>query len=260
VVPVTDTSGRRVAVVTGAAQGLGEAFAVRLAEDGRDLVLADLRPAEETAARVQAAGGRARVVTCDVTDPESVAALGRAAQDAYGRCDILVNNAGIYPIQPFGEITFADWRRVHAVNIDSMYLTCSQFVPMMREQGWGRVVNIASNVLGLVVEGFTHYVSSKGAVVGFTRALASEVGVDGITVNAISPNLTRTPGALSRGAGAAGGSSSSDEEFEMLAQMQAVKRTSMPADLVGPLSFLTSDDCAFVTGQTIYADGGLVRV
>ena len=116
----------------------------------------------------------------------------------FGRCDILVNCAGIFPLQPFSEMTFADWRRIQAINLDSVFLMCSAFVPGMRERKWGRIVNMASSTLGSVVSGFVHYIASKGGVVGFTRALATEVGNDGITVNAISPGLTRSPGTLAR--------------------------------------------------------------
>jgi NAD(P)-dependent dehydrogenase (short-subunit alcohol dehydrogenase family) len=131
------------------------------------------------------------------------------------------------------------------------------FVPGMKQRRWGRIVNMASSTLGSVVSGFVHYMASKAGIVGITRALASELGADGITVNAISPGLTRSPGTLARAPRP--GMASMEDEYAHAASMQAIKRPEVPADLVGTLSFLTSDDAAFITGQTVNVDGGRVR-
>jgi len=242
----------KVAVITGAATGLGQAYAKRLAEDGVDIAIADIDPGDATAALVRGAGREALAVRCDVSSPEDVARLAGEVERRFGRCDILVNNAGIYPLQPFDTMTLADWRRVFAVNVESMFLMAKAFVPGMQRRGWGRIVNLASNTFGTPVTGVVHYVASKGGVVGFTRALASELAPHGITVNAIAPSLTKTHGTTVT-------NPRDDDRFALVAHNQAIKRTELPEDLVGTLSFLTSDDAAFITAQTIYVDGGWVR-
>jgi NAD(P)-dependent dehydrogenase (short-subunit alcohol dehydrogenase family) len=246
----------KIAVVTGAAAGLGQAFAQRLAQDGAHVVIADVQTADETVQLVQQAGREALACICDVAAPDAVAALAAEVQRRFGRCDILVNNAGIYPVQPFEEVTLSDWRRVMGINLDGTFLCASAFAPGMKQRGWGRIVNLASNTFGMVLPGFTHYIASKGAVIGFTRALATELGPHGVTVNAIAPSLTRTPGTLARQPRGA----TKDDDYREVASRQAIKQPQQPNDLVGTVSFLTSDDAGFLTGQTLYVDGGLVRV
>jgi NAD(P)-dependent dehydrogenase (short-subunit alcohol dehydrogenase family) len=247
----------KIAVISGAANGIGQAFAQRLAQDGAHIVIADVASASETVRLVEQAGRQVLAGKCDVSSEDSIKALAGEVAGRFGRCDILVNCAGIFPNQAFAKMTFADWRRVQAINLDSVFLMCAAFVPGMRERKWGRIVNMASSTLGSVVTGFVHYMASKAGIVGITRALASELGSDGITVNAISPGLTRSPGTLARMPRP--GMASMEDEYTLAASMQAIKRPEMPADLVGTLSFLTSDDAAFITGQTINVDGGRVR-
>jgi NAD(P)-dependent dehydrogenase (short-subunit alcohol dehydrogenase family) len=248
----------KIALVTGAAGGLGQAFAKRLAEDGADIVLVDIKPCDDTAKMVQAAGRKALPVVCDITSEESVAKLAAETDRAFGRCDILINNAGIYPIQPFDTLTFADWKRVMSLNLDAVFLMSKAFVPGMKQRGWGRVINMSSSTFNMVASGYTHYIASKGGVVGFTRALATEMANHGVTVNAVSPSITRTPG--TEGRKPRPGRKDMDEEFEQIAKIQAIRRVQVPEDLTGVVSFLASDDSAFMTGQTLYVDGGMVRV
>ncbi len=247
----------KVAVITGGAKGIGQAFAKRLAEDGVHVAIADMADAGETVKLVETAGRHALAVVCDVSNEDSVATMAKQVQQKFGRADIVVNCAGIYPQQDFAGMTLADWRKVLSINLDGTFLVTAAFVPGMRVRKWGRIVNMASSTFGSVTTGFAHYVASKGGVIGFTRGLAGDLAADGITVNAIAPGLTRSPGTIVRKPRP--GFANMDEEFEAIARLQAIKRPEVPDDLVGALSFLTSDDAAFMTGQTLNIDGGRVR-
>jgi NAD(P)-dependent dehydrogenase (short-subunit alcohol dehydrogenase family) len=145
-----------------------------------------------------------------------------------------------------------------ALNLDAVFLVTRAFAPGMKRRKWGRIVNVSSSTFNTVASGYTHYIASKGGVVGFTRALATEMANHGVTVNAISPSLTRTPG--TEGREPRPGRASMDEEFDQIAKLQAIRRVQVPDDLVGVVSFLASEDAAFMTGQTLYVDGGMVRV
>jgi NAD(P)-dependent dehydrogenase (short-subunit alcohol dehydrogenase family) len=245
----------KTVVISGGASGIGQASAVRLAEDGAQVVIADRAKAHETLRMIADAGGKASAVECDISNPASVAAL-KAQVDKGGGCDILVNNAGIYPMQTFDEITFEDWRRVLSVNLDSMFLMTKAFADGMRQKGWGRIVNIASDTVSLLVPNLVHYITSKAGVIGFTRSLATEFGERGVTVNAIAPGLTRTPGTLGQ---KIPGGMTVEGLFDLMEHMQSIKRGEVATDLVGAVSFLASDDAAFITGQTLYVNGGLTR-
>ncbi len=241
----------KVAVVTGGAVGLGRAYARRLARDGATVVIADLDDGAETVGAITDAGGEARFVQCDVSSEAAVAALRDATLARYARCDILVNNAGLSPHLAWDELDFATWRRVMDVNLDGMFLTCKAFVPSMREHGFGRIVNVSSNLFGVALPGWVAYVASKGGVIGLTRALATDLGQAGITVNAVLPGLTRTPGTEAALAGT--------PVFDHHAAAQAIKRTGAPEDLEGIVSFLATEEAGWMTGQALVVDGGLLR-
>lgn len=241
----------RIAVVTGAAAGLGRAYAERLARDGAQVVVADVSDGSETVESISGAGGQAIATSCDVSSAESVESLRATVQQRFGRCDILVNNAGLHAPVSWKTLTFDQWRRVLSVNLDSMFLTCKAFAPAMEHHGFGRIVNISSNTFDLVQPGFVHYISSKGGVIGFTRALATELGNAGITVNCVLPGLTKTASIEAELTGT--------PVLDVVAGMQAIHRTAVPADIEGTVSFLATDDAGWITGQSIVVDGGQVR-
>lgn len=240
--------------MTGAAQGLGRAFALRLAAEGATVVAVDVSEAPGLEDELKAAGAADVCVwTCDVSDEAEVDAMAVTIIDRFGRCDILVNNAGILRHASLSETSTAEWRRIFAVNVDGMFFICRALVPGMAERGYGRVVNLASDMLGSTASGFHSYFASKGAVVGLTRALANEFGDSGVIANCLAPGLTRTPRTEAEAAQAG------KPIFDFIAMTQAIKRHSVPEDLVGAMSFLASDDAAFMTGTTLIVNGGAIK-
>jgi pyridoxal 4-dehydrogenase len=237
----------RVAIVTGAGQGIGRAIAEKLSQEGASVVVADINTdtATKTAADI---GGLAHTV--DVSNEEQVARLVNATIGNYGKVDILVNDAAIVPFTPWDDLDFAEWRRIMSVNLDGVYLTSRAVYPHMKEAGYGRIVNIASNVIVAGTPNMAHYVASKGGVFGFTRALATELGRHGITVNAVAPGLTASEGVLA---------GPHAEAFDFVVSLQAIPRRAVPADIAPAVAFLASEEAAWVTGAMIVADGGHTR-
>jgi 3-oxoacyl-[acyl-carrier protein] reductase/pyridoxal 4-dehydrogenase len=237
----------RVAIVTGSGQGIGRAIAEKLSAEGASVVVADKNPdtAESTA---KAIGGTPHVV--DVSKPEEVSRLVDSTLNQHGKVDILVNDAAIVPFTAWDDVDFAEWRRIMSVNLDGVFLTCKAVDRPMREAGYGRIVNIASNVILAGTPNLAHYVASKGGVFAFTRALATELGRYGITVNAVAPGLTASEGVLA---------SPHAEAFDFVQSLQAIPRRGMPVDIAPAVSFLASEEAGWITGQLLVADGGHTR-
>lgn len=246
--PVADERLRgRTAIVTGAGQGLGRAFARRLADEGATVVVADLD--RDKAASVAAEVGGIPVAV-DIADADSVQAMVRETMAAAGSVDILVNNASIFStlrMRRFEEIPVAEWDQVMAVNVRGAFLCTRAVVPCMRTEGRGKIINISSGTVWIGRPEYLHYVTSKAALIGMTRALASELGPDGITVNAVTPGATQTE--IPR-------STVTPEQADRIVAGQAIKRRGVPDDLVGTVAFLAGPDSDFITGQTINVDGG----
>jgi pyridoxal 4-dehydrogenase len=234
----------RVAIVTGAAQGIGKAIADKLADEGATVVVADING--EGAQDAAPEGGTGMRV--DTSSEEDVKRMVAETVAAYGRLDILVNNAAIVPFKAWDDVDFAEWRRIMAVNLDGTFLTCHYGHKPMREAGYGRIVNIASNVILAGTPNLTPYVASKGGVFAFTRALAREIGKYGITVNSVAPGLTETEGVMA---------SPHKEAFEFVQMLQCIPRRGVATDIAPAVAFLASEEAGWVTGQMLVADAGM---
>ena len=240
---------QRVAVVTGAGQGLGQAIATALASEGATVVLGDvnLAAAESAAREIAHAGGEAMAVQVDVIDEGSVASLRNVTLERFGDPDILVNNAGIYPRAMVVEMPEDEWDRVLDINIGGHFLCSRAFVPGMKRRGSGRIVCTASAIAYKGAKGFAHYAASKAAVLGFVRALARELAPDGITVNSIAPGTANTsmPRQLL-----------GEDELRDRAAKVPLGRIAEPEDIASAVVFLASDAAAYITGQSVVLTGG----
>ena len=243
----------KTAIVTGAGQGIGKAMAARLGADGANVVIADIARFDVTAAELAKQGAPALGLKTDVSSESDTRRMAEETLKAFGRIDILVNCAAMFAgvkLGPFEDIAVDEWRRLLDINVVGVALCCKAVAPQMRKQRSGRIINLASGAPLKGVPYFLHYIASKGAVIAMTRGLARELGKDGITVNAIAPGLTVSDGTVLR--------PEHLRSQQDTVRSRAIRREEHPEDLVGAVSFLASDDAAFMTGQTLVVDGGSV--
>jgi 3-oxoacyl-[acyl-carrier protein] reductase/pyridoxal 4-dehydrogenase len=237
----------RVAIVTGAAQGIGKAVADKLAAEGAKVVAVDVNGegAERTAEGVDGTA-----VQADISKPEDVQRMVDETVSQHGKVDVLANVAAIVPFTAWDDITFDEWRRIMSVNLDGLFLTMKAVEKPMRAAGYGRIVNVTSNVILAGTPNLAHYVASKGGVWAFTRAAARELGKYGITVNSVAPGLTATEGVLA---------SPHAEAFEFVQMLQCIPRRGEAADIAPSVAFLASEEAGWVTGQLLVADAGMTH-
>lgn len=243
----------RVAVVTGAGQGIGRVMAHGLAHHGAKVVVADIsvENAQSVAREIESHGNEALALGVDIGDWTSVETMAQEVVQAFGRVDVLVNNAGIFStleMRPFWDIPLDEWDKVLQVNVTGVMHCCRAVVPHMQKHQWGRIINISSAAVLMGRPNYTHYTSSKSALIGMTRSMARELGRDNITVNAIMPGATQTE--IPR-------KTVTQQQRDAIVAMQCVQRPQTPLDLVGYILFLASEGSSFVTGQSIAIDGGL---
>ncbi|MNH93069.1 (S)-1-Phenylethanol dehydrogenase [compost metagenome] len=245
----------KVALITGGSTGIGHAVSLAFGAEGASVAVNYIHneaKAMETVSSIEARGGRALAVYGDVSKGKDVSAMVAQINEHWGGVDILVNNAGIYPRKAWYEITEEEWDLVQAVNLKSCFLTSKSVFPYMQQQGYGKIINVSSVTFLRGQKGFVHYVASKGGIIGFTRALSREVGIHGITVNAISPGAVLTEQELADYPDP----SIQEELRQYLANEQAIPRRQLPGDMVGCFLYLASRESDFMTGQTLNVDGG----
>jgi 3-oxoacyl-[acyl-carrier protein] reductase len=243
----------RVVIITGGGSGIGRRYCAAFAQAGYRVVVADISGGQAVASDLAAAGHEALAVAVDVSDEASVAGLASAVVARYGRVDVLVNNAAYFSSivkKPFEEITVSEWDKAFAINVRGAWLCARAVSPIMKSQGWGRIINTSSMTFhGGGIDGFAHYASTKAAIVGLTRSLAKELGKHGIVVNTISPDYVEHEGELFQ---------RQPEMAGILAQQRAIQRPGTMDDLIGPVLFLASDAVGFITGQDIWVNGGRI--
>jgi NAD(P)-dependent dehydrogenase (short-subunit alcohol dehydrogenase family) len=244
----------RVAIITGAAQGIGAQYAHALAAAGASVTVADVQDTQPVAQAIVAAGGQALAVKADVTDPVSVRGMVAATIEHFGKVDILINNAALFGnvvFKPFEELESAEWERMMTVNVRGVFECCKAVSPAMRKNGYGKIVNIASAIVFKGAPMMLHYVASKGAIIAMTRSLARELGNDGIRVNSLAPGLVMSENVLANPAwkGAV---------VDNNVASRALKRDATPEDMTGTVIYLCSEASDFVTGQVLVVDGGSI--
>jgi NAD(P)-dependent dehydrogenase (short-subunit alcohol dehydrogenase family) len=246
----------RVAVITGAGQGIGRELSRQFAAAGATVVVADINRAnaDRVQREIETSGGKAIAVTVDIGDKASVEAMAADAVTRLGRIDVLINNAAIFASlhkRRFWEIPADEWQRVLHVNITGVFLSVCGVLPAMRQQKWGRIINISSDSVPKGVPNYLHYVSSKSAIIGMTNAMARELGPEGITVNCIRPGGVATE--VDRVA-----NPTMERRIAQLSE-QCIPRGMVPSDLAGLALFLATPASGFITGQTIACDGGMTH-